>query len=405
MSTIGSRRSATTPHRLNVLELLGSLISLESVTPEDAGCMPEIIVPILEALGFTVTWLNNGAVTNLYAERGEGPGGLLIVGHTDVVPVGEGWSHSPFAATIVEGRIYGRGATDMKGPLAAALKALYTVVHGHGDSLGRIGIILTSTEENPSHDGTSYVVKQLGSRLASYECALVTESSSAFEVGDRIKVGARGVDEVEITVTGVDGHVGYVRPDMAAIPSAARAIVALRHLDFSGYDAESPVKTELHATYVHGGSCNALNVVPTTCRFGVDVRYSPGITWQRVRELVEETARSAISSEHCSIQFQWRGKPGTGDPWLSGYGPALDVVDEVIEQVTGRKPKHSTEGGTGDGRFLPKDIGVIFELGSCTDADNMHKPNEFVGVQELLTLVRIYRMLFERLLVDSRSEG
>jgi succinyl-diaminopimelate desuccinylase len=380
----------------DVLELAINLIYRRSVTPEDAGCLL-LIAERLARAGFRVEHLRYGDVDNLWATHGadnapgQGPQ-LMFLGHTDVVPSGpeSDWQSPPFEPVIRDGRLYGRGAADMKGSVAAMVVALEQFVTAHPQHRGRVGLLLTSDEEGPTNlDGVRRVAEHFRSIGERVDWCVVGEPSAREKLGDLIRVGRRGSLSATLSVRGVQGHVAY--PDTALNPIHAFA-PALAELAAECWDEgnEDFPPTSMQVSNLNAGT-GANNVIPGTLTALFNFRYS---TASRAGDL---RARSeAILRRHgLDFQIDWNL---SGEPFLTPPGGVLrETVVAVCRDLCGLDPEQSTGGGTSDGRFIAPLGAEVVEIGPVNAT--IHKVDECVGVDELERLPEMYRTLCERLLV------
>jgi succinyl-diaminopimelate desuccinylase len=375
---------------MNTIELAAALIRLPSVTPDDAGCQ-RLIGALLENAGFGVESLRFGPVDNLWARHGAAAPLLVFAGHTDVVPPGpaEQWLSEPFGAEIVDGVLKGRGAADMKGSLAAMVKACERFVRSHADHAGSIALLLTSDEEGAADDGTLKVMQALDARGERLDHCVVGEPSSAAVLGDTVRIGRRGSLSGIMTVRGVQGHVAYPLQSENPIHALAKFVEAMTAAPIDGGNAHFP-PTTFQMVNAHSDA-GAPNVVPgeLTCRF--NFRYSTQWTHETLAARTEETLRRL----GIDYEIRWRV---AGKPFLTGRGRLTDVVQQAIEEETGLKTELSKSGGTSDGRFIaPYGIDVV-ELGPINAT--IHKVNEEVLVADLEKLERIYYRIAELLLIE-----
>jgi succinyl-diaminopimelate desuccinylase len=343
----------------------------------------------LAAAGFTVERMDYGSVENFWATRGSGSPVLCFAGHTDVVPTGplEEWKTEPFRPTIREGRLYGRGAADMKSGLAAMLTAVEAFVAGCPDHRGTIAFLITSDEEGPSVDGTKRVVEELKARGAKIDWCIVGEPSSEKAAGDTIKIGRRGSYSGRLTVQGVQGHVAY--PQLAENPvhMLAPALAELtKHVWDQGNAHFQP--TTFQVSNLNAGT-GAPNVIPGELKARFNIRYNTEQTQQKLRETVE----GILDRHGVRYTIDWYV---SGEPFYTPPGALSDGICAAVEQVTGLRPQLSTGGGTSDGRFIATMGAQVVELG-VTNA-SIHKVNESVGVEEIHALHRMYLESLRRLL-------
>ncbi len=373
-----------------VLALTCDLISRNSVTPADGGCQ-RVMAERLAAVGFTIEHLRFGSVENLWARRGKESPVLCFAGHTDVVPTGplEEWRSNPFAPTVRDGVLYGRGAADMKSGLAAMVTATEAFVRAHPNHRGSIAFLITSDEEGPSVDGTKRVVEVLRERGETIDYCVVGEPSSQSEVGDTIKIGRRGSLSGRLTVHGVQGHVAY--PQLAENPvhTLAPALAELTTLKWDeGNEFFQP--TSFQISNLNAGT-GAPNVIPGELKARFNLRFSPVQTIESLKETVE-----AVLAKH-GVRFtiEWYV---SGMPFYTPPGALSAAAVEAIKAVRGGAPVLSTGGGTSDGRFIAPMGAQVVELG-VTNA-TIHKVNECVATQEIELLEKMYLGVLENLLKE-----
>jgi succinyl-diaminopimelate desuccinylase len=370
------------------LELAKDLISRPSVTPADAGCQ-ELMIARLEAIGFHAQRLAFGEVSNFWAKRGDAAPLLVFAGHTDVVPTGplDLWDSDPFIPKIRKGKLYGRGAADMKGSLAAMITACERFLAARPDHRGAIGFLITSDEEGPSIDGTRKVVEWLQARGTHVDYCLIGEPTCECELGDTIKNGRRGSLGAKLTVHGVQGHIAY--PHLASNPihRFAPALAELCALEWDRGNAFFQ-PTSFQFSNLNAGT-GADNVIPGSLHALLNFRFSTAITAHALRERVEQVMRA----HQLDYTIDWRV---SGEPFLTPPAELVDATCAAVQQITGREPRLSTFGGTSDGRFIAPTGAQVIELGPVNAS--IHKINEHVGVDELDTLSTIYEGILERLL-------
>lgn len=374
---------------LDLLALARALIERPSVTPEDAGCQA-LIAEVLAPSGFTAEPMRFGQVDNLWLRRGTGRPVLVFAGHTDVVPPGpeDQWCAPPFAATVRDGMLIGRGAADMKGSLAAMIKAAERFAATYPDAAGSIALLITSDEEGAADDGTLKVMERLAARGELFHYCIVGEPSSSERLGDTVRIGRRGSLTGFLTVRGVQGHVAYPLATENPMHAFARFVTAITREPMDAGNAHFP-PTTFQMVNVHSDA-GAPNVVPgeLNCRF--NFRYSTEWTAQSLAARVEaELERLGID-----YTIRWRV---AGEPFLTKPGKLTDTVSEAVKHETGLTPELSTSGGTSDGRFIaPYGIDVV-ELGPLNET--IHKVDECVAIEDLERLERIYFRIAERLLL------
>jgi succinyl-diaminopimelate desuccinylase len=356
------------------------LIARQSVTPVDGGCQ-QLMMQRLADAGFRTEKMDFGSVENFWAVHGTGEPVLCFARHTDVVPTGplEEWHTEPFKPTIVDGRLFGRGAADMKSGLAAMLTAVEQFVREHPRHRGTIAFLITSDEEGPSVDGTKRVVELLKSRGQRIDWCIVGEPSSEKAVGDTIKIGRRGSFSGRLTVHGVQGHVAYPQLAKNPVHMLAPALAELtQHVWDQGNEHFEP--TTFQISNLNAGT-GAPNVIPGELKARFNLRYSPVQTQERLRATVE----GILDRHGVKYTIEWYV---SGEPFYTPPGPLSDGVCAAIRSVSGSAPKLSTGGGTSDGRFIATMGAQVVELG-VTNA-SIHKVNESVAVDEIDALHRIY---------------
>jgi succinyl-diaminopimelate desuccinylase len=364
------------------------LIRRPSVTPEDAGCQA-LMAERLWALGFQVEPMRFGEVDNLWARRGSAAPLFCFAGHTDVVPPGplDQWESDPFVPEIRDGMLYGRGACDMKGSLAAMITATEAFVAAHPNHGGSIAFLITSDEEGPAIDGTVKVVEALTARGDRIDYALVGEPSSHQRLGDIVKNGRRGSLNGRLTVHGKQGHVAY--PQLADNP-VHRAMPALAELcaeQWDGGNAHFP-PTSFQISNIRAGT-GADNVIPAELEVLFNLRFSTELT----PEAIQQRVNSILGRHGLDYAIDWRL---SGRPFLTPDGELLDAGRRAIEAVEGQSTTASTAGGTSDGRFIAPTGAQVLELGPINAT--IHKVNERVGADELDRLSAIYEGILTRLL-------
>jgi succinyl-diaminopimelate desuccinylase len=360
--------------------LAAALIRRPSVTPKDEGAL-DIAAAALEQIGFTCHRLVFGDIHNLYARRGEGRPNLCFAGHTDVVPPGapEAWSFDPFGATQRDGELFGRGAVDMKGAIAAFIAAAQRYLNEHGrDFGGSVSLLLTGDEEGEAINGTRKVLEWLAARGEALDACLVGEPTSAQLLGDMIKIGRRGSMTGRLTVAGIQGHTAY--PHIA--DNAAHRLVAMLHtLTTAELDRGSThfQPSNLQVSTIDIGN-PASNVIPATARAVFNIRFNDLWTSERLKSWLVERLDAVGGRYTLDISV-------SGESFLTAPGSLSDRLAEAIRRVTGRTPELSTTGGTSDARFIQTYCPVV-EFGLV--GQTMHKVDERVQLADLLELSKIY---------------
>jgi len=376
------------------LQLAEQLISRPSVTPEDAGCL-ELIAARLAPLGFACERLDSGPqsfrVQNLYAKRtGSGAARKTVVfaGHTDVVPTGplEQWSSPPFTPTHRGGRLYGRGASDMKTSIAAFVVAVEEFLAATPEPLIDLAFLLTSDEEGPSVDGTKVVVEQFKARGERLDYCIVGEPTSVERTGDMIKNGRRGTMSGKLTVRGIQGHIAY--PQLARNP-IHQAVPALTELAATAWDQGNAFfpPTSWQISNIHGGT-GASNVIPGSVVIDFNFRFCTEST----AEGLQARVAAVLDSHGLEYELDWTIG---GQPFLTTPGELVRAVQQAIADETGLATELSTTGGTSDGRFIAQICEQVIEMGPPNAS--IHKIDENIALADIAPLTNIYRRTLENL--------
>jgi len=362
------------------LELARALIGRRSVTPEDGGCQA-LIAQRLEAAGFACEHLRYGEVSNLWARHGSGRPLVCFAGHTDVVPPGplEQWNSDPFVPALRDGKLYGRGAADMKSSIAAFVVAVEAFVRERPSHKGSLALLLTSDEEGPSVDGTARVVELLKQRGERLDYCIVGEPSSVALLGDMIKNGRRGSLSGRLTVRGTQAHIAYPHLGRNPIHLLAPALAELVATRWDEGDEFFP-PTAWQVSNVHAGA-GATNLIPGSLELDFNFRFGPTSPEASLRERFE-----AVLRRHgLDYQLQWTL---SGNPFITPPGELVDAVKRAVRANTGRTPELSTTGGTSDARFIAAICPQVVELGPPNAT--IHKLNENIELEVLEQLPRIY---------------
>jgi len=371
------------------LALTEELIALESVTPNDHGCQQRLI-ELLEPLGFQCETIESGGVTNLWARRGTARPLLVFAGHTDVVPTGpvDQWHSPPFLPTRRDGRLYGRGAADMKTSLAAMAVAVEEFVQAHADHNGSIAFLITSDEEGVATDGTVVVCDMLKARGEQLDYCIVGEPTSAAQLGDVIKNGRRGSMSGRLVIKGVQGHIAY--PQLAKNPIHLAA-PALAELAAEKWDDgnEYYLPTSWQMSNIHAGT-GATNVIPGEVVVDFNFRFSTASTVEGLQQRVHEI----LNRHDFQYELKWTI---SGLPFLTPRGELSDALSAAIKAETGIDPDLSTTGGTSDGRFIAQICPQVVEFGPPNAS--IHKIDEHIELRHIDPLKNIYRRALENLLL------
>ena len=371
------------------LELAKDLISRKSVTPSDEGCQ-ELIAKRLEASNFKIEHMPFGDVKNLWATYGKNGPLFVFLGHTDVVPTGpiEQWSHDPFKPTEKEGFLYGRGAADMKGSVAAFVTSIEDFINEYQFEIkGRIGVMLTSDEEGPAINGVVKVVEELSSRKETIDWCLVGEPTASKKLGDVIKIGRRGSIGTNIKIYGVQGHIAYPHKAENPIHLATEAINEISKLNWKDETGQFQ-DSALQISNLNSGT-GASNVIPGELTINCNVRYSPSTTIEEIKKSVE----SILNSHKLNYEIDWiQG----GNPFLNSETKLIESVKNSIISIIDILPDQTTDGGTSDGRFIAPTGAEVVELGPVNDS--IHKIDERVKIKELTQLSEVYKNILKSLL-------
>lgn len=374
----------------STLKLTEELINRQSVTPEDDGCQI-LIADRLEKLGFKATYLRFDEVDNLWITHGDSGPLFAFAGHTDVVPTGPlgDWDSDPFLADIRDGYLYGRGAADMKGGIAAMVTAAERFVQNQPDHSGTIAFLLTSDEEGPSINGTRKVIDYLNDNNIHIDWCIVGEPSSDKQLGDVIRIGRRGSLNGTLTIKGIQGHVAY--PDIAENPihKASAFLVEITSLEWDqGNDSFPP--TTFQISNINAGT-GAENVIPGSMNLLFNFRFSTETTQDELQDKVT----ALLDKYNLDYDLKWKL---SGLPFLTATGKLVDASCNAIKEICAIDTIRSTGGGTSDGRFIAPTGAEVIELGVVNDT--IHKINECVKVDDLETLSKIYQNILEQLLTD-----
>ena len=373
-------------------DLACDLIGRPSVSPADEGCIPRI-AGLLEPLGFVCETIISNGVTNLWARHGSESPLLVFAGHIDVVPSGpvEQWTSDPFTPTICDGRLYGRGAADMKTSVAAMVTAARDFIKIYPDYSGSIGFIITSDEEDIGIDGTKVVVRILEEWGILPDWCIVGEPSSIDVLGDTIKNGRRGSLLGYLTVFGKQGHIAY--PARASNP-INKAMQALADLAAETWDTgnEYYEPTSWQMSNIHAGT-GANNVIPGEMKVDFNFRFSTACTAESLQKRVHDI----LDSHGLDYEINWRL---SGEPFLTPRGSLTDALSDAIVSVTHTAPELSTTGGTSDGRFIAKICPQVVEFGPINKT--IHQIDENVLIADIEPLTEIYRRTLENLFLVNK---
>jgi succinyl-diaminopimelate desuccinylase len=370
------------------LQLARELIARRSVTPEDAGCQ-DLLAKRLASLGFTVEPVRRGEVANLWARRGKASPLVCFAGHTDVVPTGplDKWDTDPFVPTERDGKLFGRGAADMKTSIAAFVVAVEQFITKHPSHNGSIALLITSDEEGPAVDGTVRVVELLKNRGERINYCVVGEPTCVSKLGDTIKNGRRGSLSGALKIKGVQAHIAYPHLGRNPIHLAAPALAELAAMEWDRGNEYFPATT-WQVSNIHGGT-GAANIIPGELEVLFNFRFSNASTPDALKQKVH----SVLDGHKLVYDLQWTL---SGMPFLTPRGKLVDALSAVIRDVTGIAPEISTTGGTSDGRFIAHICPEVVEFGPVNAS--IHKLNEHVEIAAIEPLREIYLGLLGRLL-------
>ncbi len=370
------------------------LVRCRSVTPDEGGALT-FLQGLLEQAGFTVhraVFAEPGTapVDNLYARIGLAKPNLVFAGHTDVVPAGNeaSWSHPPFAGEVAGDKLYGRGAVDMKGGIACFVAAALDYLDADGGKpKGSISLLITGDEESVAVNGTVKLLQWAAARGETFDHCLLGEPSNVETIGDTIKAGRRGSLNGTLIVTGRQGHVAY--PDRADNPirGLATLMAAMQPPLDQGSEHFGP--SNLEFTSVDVGN-PTVNLIPGEARARFNIRYNDRHSQSALKALIEQRASTAAAGR---VRYSFDWPPSNADVFVTKPGPFTDLAISAIAEVTGRKPKLSTTGGTSDARFI-KDYCPVLEFGLV--GQTMHQTDECVAVADLVTLTAVYRRIIEK---------
>ena len=372
----------------DTLELARALIARRSVTPDDGGCQ-SLLAERLKRLGFALEPVESNGVTNLWARRGSSAPVLCFAGHTDVVPTGplDQWLSDPFVPTERDGRLYGRGAADMKTSLAAFVTAIEGFLAGHPEPRGSIALLITSDEEGVATDGTVKVVDRLEARGERIDYCVVGEPTCVDRLGDMVKNGRRGSLNGKLIVKGLQGHVAYPQLGRNPVHLFAPALAELAATEWDRGNEYFP-PTTWQVSNMHAGT-GAPNVIPGELEVLFNFRFSTASTAEGLAARV----RAILDRHRLDYALEWAL---SGNPFLTPQGKLVDTMVTAIREVTGVEAEISTTGGTSDGRFITRICPQLVEFGPVNMS--IHKLNEHVALDAVEPLRSVYQRVLEKLL-------
>jgi len=370
------------------LLLTEELIALDSVTPHDKGCQ-ERLKELLAPLGFSCETIESHGVTNLWARKGTTSPVFVFAGHTDVVPSGpeQQWQSAPFVPTRRDGKLYGRGASDMKTSIAAMVVACEEFIAAHPDHKGSIAFLITSDEEGPAVDGTVVVCERLEERGETLDYCLVGEPTSVHVLGDTIKNGRRGSLSGHLVIKGIQGHIAYPHLARNPIHQAAPALAELAaEVWDEGNEYYAPTSWQI-SNIVAGTGAN--NVIPGSLSLDFNFRFSTAST----ADGLEARVHAILDRHGLDYDLQWTL---SGQPFLTPKGLLSDILCNAIQDELGVQTELSTTGGTSDGRFIARICPQVIEFGPPNAS--IHKIDEHIELRYIDPLKNIYRRTLEQLL-------
>jgi succinyl-diaminopimelate desuccinylase len=372
------------------LQLARELIARRSITPNDGGCQ-ELLGQRLARSGFSIEPVRRGEVTNLWARRGTTRPLLCFIGHTDVVPTGplEQWHSDPFVPTEREGKLFGRGAADMKTSIAAFVVAVEEFLGKHASHKGSIALLITSDEEGPAVDGTARVVELLKSRGEHIDYCLVGEPTCVAKMGDTIKNGRRGSLSGTLRVKGIQAHIAYPHLGKNPVHLVAPALAELAATDWDKGNESFP-PTTWQVSNIHGGT-GADNVTPGEVEIKFNFRFGTASTADSLKQRVH----AVLDRRGLDYRLDWTL---SAVPYLTPRGKLVEALSASIREVTGAAPDVSTTGGTSDGRFIAQICSEVVEFGPVNAT--IHKLNEHIDLAAIEPLREIYLRLLRRLLAS-----
>lgn len=372
----------------STLDLCCELIKRPSISPNDEGCQT-LIIDRLREIGFNIEPLPFGEVSNFWARRGQEKPVLCFAGHTDIVPPGPAnlWTTDPFSPVIKDGKLYGRGAADMKGGLAAMTTACERFISENPEHKGSIAFLITSDEENIAIDGTKRVIEILEARNEKIDYCIVGEPSSSKALGDVIKNGRRGSLNGVLKVRGQSGHVAYPHLALNPIQLFLPALTALSGVEWDKGNEYFPA-TSFQISNINAGS-GTNNVIPGEMEVLFNFRFSTETSVEEIKQRTE----SIFNDHYTDYELKWQL---SGDPFITSEGVLTTTVSDSILKITGIQTRLSTDGGTSDGRFIAPTGAQVVEIGPSNET--IHKNNEYVVVDDLDQLSLIYEEILKSLL-------
>jgi len=375
-----------------VIDLATQLINIKSITPNDNGCQ-EIIANKLRDMGFTITNLPSNGVSNLWAEYGDASQPFVIFsGHTDVVPAGEirQWASDPFISSIKNNRLYGRGAADMKGALAAMIIGCERFLAKHPSLSKAIGFMITSDEEGDATHGTTKLVDYVLAENKNIQQCIIGEASCEKQLGDNIKIGRRGSLHGKITIIGKQGHIAYPKKSLNPIHNSFKALDQLTQITWdNGNDHFMPTSFQIYNIHADTG---ANNMIPGQLTANFNLRYSPELQADDIQQQIIDS----LKANPIEYDISWNH---SSKPFFSNPGALADAATTAVQHVCNITPTLNTHGGTSDGRFISRIGCEIIELGVTNKS--IHQVNEYADIDDLNNLSRIYEHMLGDLLLKN----
>lgn len=373
---------------MNTLALAKQLLAEPSITPNDQRCQA-ILAERLKAIGFTIEEMNFGNTKNIWARRGTTSPVICFAGHTDVVPTGDvsRWTFDPFTPTEHDGKLYARGAADMKTAIACFVTACERLVAAHPNHSGSLALLITSDEEGDAHDGTTKVVDALKARGEWIDYCIVGEPTAVHQLGDTLKNGRRGSLSGNLTVHGKQGHIAYPHLAHNPIHAAAPALAELAATEWDKGNAYFPA-TSFQISNINGGT-GATNVIPASVNIQFNFRFSTEQTEGSLKTRVHQI----LDQYGLNYDLKWSL---SGNPFLTEAGTLTEVAQNAIQQTCGIQAELSTTGGTSDGRFIKAIAKELIELGFVNAT--IHQINEHIALDDIDKLSTIYQQIMQELL-------
>lgn len=372
------------------LKLAIELINKESITPHDNTCQ-DLLIEKLTQMGFSIQKLSSGKVSNFWARRGQAGPLLVFAGHTDVVPPGplEKWHSPPFAGTVRDGALFGRGSSDMKSALAAMVIACQFFLQKHPSHSGSLGFMITSDEEGDATDGTIKIVEYLQQQAVQPDWCLIGEASSQVELGDSIKIGRRGSLHGYLQVIGKQGHIAYPHLADNPIHRSFKALDELTHVSWdNGNEFFTPTSFQIYNIQADTG---ASNIIPGALTASFNFRFSPASTAENLKQRVHKV----LDDHELNYKINWKL---SSNPFFSPPGQLAQACHHAVLKICGIEPDPNTTGGTSDGRFIAALGCEIVELGP--PSKHIHQINEHIKLNDLTQLAQIYLHILEYLFLN-----